>query len=375
MLKKWIKRLKGDTEIPSEVTDPTAPDMQTVHRTDENVGITGPEAEEQNEFTVKSGENTSEDNVVPESASSKNGLFSRLRERMSKSRRGFVHQMDSLLLGRRTIDPELLDELEEILIMADMGVETVQNIFGQIRSDVRRNELKDPKALRQRLKECLLERLSIQPPDMDFRQKPFVILVVGVNGVGKTTTIAKLAHNLKKQGKSVLLVAADTFRAAAVEQLEAWGRRIGAPVIKHGMNADPSAVAYDGMEAAVKRNVDVVIVDTAGRLHTKVNLMEELKKIRRVLGKKIPGAPHEVLLILDATTGQNAISQARLFNEAARITSIALTKLDGTAKGGIAASITSEMKIPIRYIGIGEGMEDLRPFDPAEFVEALFSRD
>ncbi len=375
MLKKWIKRLKGDTEIPSEVTDPTAPDMQTVHRTDENVGITGPEAEEQNEFTVKSGENTSEDNVVPESASSKNGLFSRLRERMSKSRRGFVHQMDSLLLGRRTIDPELLDELEEILIMADMGVETVQNIFEQIRSDVRRNELKDPKALRQRLKECLLERLSIQPPDMDFRQKPFVILVVGVNGVGKTTTIAKLAHNLKKQGKSVLLVAADTFRAAAVEQLEAWGRRIGAPVIKHGMNADPSAVAYDGMEAAVKRNVDVVIVDTAGRLHTKVNLMEELKKIRRVLGKKIPGAPHEVLLILDATTGQNAISQARLFNEAARITSIALTKLDGTAKGGIAASITSEMKIPIRYIGIGEGMEDLRPFDPAEFVEALFSRD
>ncbi len=371
MLKKWIKRLKGDDSQAPVATEEAGAGKQTGQKQDATEQDLDQNYDSQ-EVPLKP--QTSAHESSTEKEPKKAGFFNRLKEKMGKSRMGFVRQMDDLLLGRRAIDPELLDELEEILIMADMGVTTVQNIFEQLRSEVRRNELKDPAALRKRLKEHLLRRLDVQPPALNFQEKPFVILVVGVNGVGKTTTIAKLAHNFKNQGKNVMLVAADTFRAAAIEQLSTWGQRIDVPVIKHKMNADPSAVAYDGMEAAVKRKMDVVIVDTAGRLHTKVNLMEELKKIRRVIGKKIPGAPHEVLLVLDATTGQNAISQAKLFNEAIQVTSIALTKLDGTAKGGIVISIASEMEIPIRYIGIGEGMEDLRPFDPGEFVEALFTQ-
>ncbi len=293
---------------------------------------------------------------------------------MNKTRQGFVRQMDELLLGKRKIDDELLEELEEVLVMSDMGVATVQEIFDEVRLKVKRHELEDPQALKDAIKELIKTKLRQPAGDLTFNtsEGPFVVLVVGVNGVGKTTTIAKLAYYLKQQGKKVLLVAADTFRAAAIEQLEIWGKRLDVPVIKHGPNSDPSAVAYDGMEAAIKRGVDVVIVDTAGRLHTKVNLMEELKKIRRVMGKKIPDAPHEVLLVLDATTGQNALSQAKLFNEATPITGIALTKLDGTAKGGIVVSIVNELQIPVRFIGIGEKMEDLRPFDPNEFVDALF---
>ncbi len=314
----------------------------------------------------------SEDNGTGQ-PSGRLGLFKRLKERMEKSRKGFVRQMDELLLGRRTIDPELLDELEEVMVMADMGVSTVQEIFERLRSEVDRKELTDPGALRERLKDLILKSLPTGESSLSFDARPFVILVVGVNGVGKTTTIAKLANRFKQQGKSVLLVAADTFRAAAIEQLETWGERIGVPVVRHKMGADPSAVAFDGLDAAMKRGVDVVIVDTAGRLHTKVNLMEELKKIRRVISGKVPGAPHEVLLVLDATTGQNALSQAQLFNKATPVTGIALTKLDGTARGGIVVSIASQMGIPIRYIGIGEGMDDLRPFEPREFVEALFA--
>ena len=304
----------------------------------------------------------------------KTNFFTRLKEKMSKTRQGFVRQMDELLLGKRKIDDELLEELEEILVMSDMGVATVQEIFDEVRLKVKRHELQDPQALKDAIKELIKAKLNQPASELTFNNPngPFVVLVVGVNGVGKTTTIAKLAHYLKQQGKKVMLVAADTFRAAAIEQLEIWGKRLDVPVIKHSPNSDPSAVAYDGMEAALKRGIDVVIVDTAGRLHTKVNLMEELKKIRRVIGKKIPDAPHEVLLVLDATTGQNALSQAKLFNEATNITGIALTKLDGTAKGGIVVSIVNELQIPVRFIGIGEKMEDLRPFDPEEFVEALF---
>ncbi len=311
----------------------------------------------------------------PEEIQTKGDFFSRLRERMSRSRQGFVRQMDELFLGKREIDPELLDELEEILVMADMGVGTVQEIFDRIRLRVSRHELTDPNALRKELKktiEGLFEKAEVQAGDIKWQPVPFVILVVGVNGVGKTTTIAKLAFQLKQQGKRVLLAAADTFRAAAVEQLETWGKRAGIPVISHKSGSDPSAVAFDSLEAAKARGMDVVIVDTAGRLHTQVNLMEELKKIKRVLGRKMEGAPHEVFLVLDATTGQNAINQARMFCEATDVTGICLTKLDGTAKGGIVASIAHEMGIPIRYIGIGEKMEDLRPFDAKEFVEALF---
>ena len=297
---------------------------------------------------------------------------------MEKSRGGFIARMDSLLTFKKEIDAELIDELEEILVMADMGVATVQDIFDRLRSEVKRKELKDPAALRQRIKSYIREMLELPhaktlDQQMASVSGPFVILVVGVNGVGKTTTIAKMAYNFKQQGKKVLIAAADTFRAAAIDQLQEWGRRLDVPVIHHQPGSDPSAVAFDAVVAGISRGVDVVIVDTAGRLHTQVNLMEELKKIRRVIGKKLPEAPHEVLLVLDATTGQNAVSQARLFRKATDITGIALTKLDGTAKGGIAAGIVHEMQIPIHFIGIGEKMDDLRPFNAEEFVDALFA--
>ncbi len=301
-------------------------------------------------------------------------MFKRLKEKISRSRNGFIKQLDELFLGKKEISPELLEEIEEILVMADMGISTVQYILERLQEEVDRGEVSDPKALRNRLKELIK---SIFPKaetkeTEKFTEKPHVILVVGVNGVGKTTTIAKLAWRFKQKGKEVILIAADTFRAAAVEQLEKWGERIGVQVVSQASGADPSAVAFDGLEAAKAKGADVAIVDTAGRLHTQVNLMKELEKVRRVIGKKVPGAPHETLLVLDATTGQNALSQAKTFCEATDVTGIALTKLDGTAKGGIVASIANDLKIPIKYIGIGEQMEDLRPFDPDQFVEALF---
>ncbi len=300
-----------------------------------------------------------------------------LREGLEKSRSGFIARMDSLLTFRKEIDPELLDELEEAMVMADMGVGTVQHLFDRLRSDVKRNELKDPQALRQRIKSYLKDMLTV--PDtvsleekIDAASPPFVILVVGVNGVGKTTTIAKMAHLFKEQGQKVLIAAADTFRAAAIDQLQQWGKRLDIPVISHQPGSDPSAVAFDAIEAGRSRKMDIVIVDTAGRLHTQKNLMEELKKIRRVMGRKLSEAPHETILVLDATTGQNAVSQARFFMEATDVTGIVLTKLDGTAKGGIAAAVVHEMKIPIYFIGIGEKMTDLRRFNAEEFVNALF---
>ncbi len=304
-------------------------------------------------------------------------MFKKLKEKIARSRGGFIRQLDELFTGRKEISPELLEEIEEILVMADMGISTVQEIIDRLQDEVSRGEISDPEALRNRLKEQI-KAIFLQSEKGDTldkeRGKPWVILVVGVNGVGKTTSIAKLAWRFKKEGKEVVLVAADTFRAAAVEQLQKWGERLGVPVVSQRPGADPSAVAFDGIDTAISRGADVVIVDTAGRLHTQVNLMKELQKIRRVIGKKMQGAPHETLLVLDATTGQNAISQAKTFCEATDVTGIVLTKLDGTAKGGIVASIAHEMNIPVRYIGIGEQMEDLRPFDPDQFVEALFER-
>ncbi len=301
-----------------------------------------------------------------------------MKTEVERSRSGFIAKMDALLTFKKEIDPELLDELEEILVMADMGIATVQEIFDRLRSEVKRKELKDPAALRQHIKTYIREMLELpeaRPLEQHMKEisGPFVILVVGVNGVGKTTTIAKLTHLFKDQGKKVLIAAADTFRAAAIDQLQKWGKRLDVPVIHHQPGSDPSAVAFDAVEAGKSRGVDVVIVDTAGRLHTQVNLMEELKKIRRVMSRKIPEAPHETLLVIDATTGQNAVSQARLFKDATEITGLILTKLDGTAKGGIAAGIVHEMQIPIHFIGIGEKLTDLRPFDPDEFVNALFA--
>jgi fused signal recognition particle receptor len=254
-------------------------------------------------------------------------------------------------------------------------VKTSSQLIEGVQKGLKRGELQEPEKVRDFIKQEIFRILKSgeKPLMIDFSQtKPFLLMVVGVNGVGKTTTIAKIARHYSSQGKKVLIGAADTFRAAAVEQLEIWAKRVGADLIKQSKGSDPSAVAFDSVHAAKARNVDLVFIDTAGRLHTKVNLMEELKKVKRIIARECPGAPHEVLLVLDATTGQNAISQAKLFNEAIGVTGIALTKLDGTAKGGIIIGITEELKIPVRYIGVGEGMDDLREFNASEFVQALF---
>jgi fused signal recognition particle receptor len=303
----------------------------------------------------------------------KPGFFERLKSGLKKTKDGLVGRIDTLVLGKKTIDADMLEELEEILITSDIGVKTTVELIRSLEERLGRNELKDGEALRGALKDEILSRLTAQHVPIDIgSKKPFVLLVIGVNGVGKTTTIGKLASRFSASGKKVLLAAADTFRAAAAEQLIAWGDRSGVDVIRHKEGADPSAVVFDACKAAVARGVDVLIVDTAGRLHTKVNLMEEMKKIRRVIDREIPGAPHETLLVLDAATGQNAVSQARLFKEAAGVTGLALTKLDGTAKGGILVAVSHEFALPVRYIGVGESIEDLRDFDPQEFADALF---
>jgi fused signal recognition particle receptor len=300
-------------------------------------------------------------------------LFGRLKVGLQKTKEGLVGRIDTLLLGKKTIDADTFEELEEILITSDIGVKTSVELIRTLEQRLGRNELKDGDALRNALKEEILARLTAHHQLLDIQsRKPFVLLVIGVNGVGKTTTIGKLASRFSSSGSKVLLAAADTFRAAAAEQLIAWGSRSGVDVIRHKEGADPSAVVFDACKAAIAREVDILIVDTAGRLHTKVNLMEEMKKIRRVIDREIPGAPHETLLVLDAATGQNAISQTRLFKEAAGVTGLVLTKLDGTAKGGIVVAVSHEFALPVRYIGVGESIEDLRTFDPQEFTDALF---
>ncbi|HPD61114.1 MAG TPA: signal recognition particle-docking protein FtsY [Thermodesulfobacteriota bacterium] len=284
-----------------------------------------------------------------------------------------VTPVDELILGRKKIDEDTFEGLEEILLTSDVGPQTALNLIQKVQNKVGYGEYDKMNLLRGYLKEEILAILAEREDPLDISQsQPFVIMVIGVNGSGKTTTIAKLAYQMHSQGKKVLLAAADTFRAAGIEQLEIWGERVGCEMIKQKKGSDPSAVAYDAIHAALARNFDVLIVDTAGRLHTKVNLMEELKKIKRIMGREYPGSPHEVLLVLDSTTGQNAISQARMFKESLGYTGIVLTKLDGSAKGGVIVGISNELKIPIRFIGIGETMEDLREFNAREFVEALF---
>ncbi len=301
------------------------------------------------------------------------GFFERLKQGLSRTQENLIGRIDTLLLGKKQIDADTLEELEEILITADIGVATSVELIRTLEQRLKRNELQDGDALKRVLREEILARLEkyAEPLDID-RATPFVIVVIGVNGVGKTTTIGKLANRYAQSGKKVLLAAADTFRAAAAEQLEIWGERAGVDVIRHQEGADPSAVVFDACKAALARKSELLIIDTAGRLHTKVNLMEEMKKIRRVVGREIPGAPHETLLILDAATGQNAISQAKLFKEAAEVSGVALTKLDGSAKGGIVVAVSNEFQLPVRFIGVGEGVDDLRDFDPRQFVAALF---
>jgi fused signal recognition particle receptor len=299
------------------------------------------------------------------------GLIQRLKAGLSKTRQVLTTDIDKLFVGKRQIDDELLEELEEILITADIGFKTATDLIQRISFKYASEKL-DAEGFKKALKQEILALMDVAVAAPDSVTRPHVIMVVGVNGVGKTTTIGKLAARFAHDGKKVLIAAADTFRAAAVEQLTIWAERSGAEIVRHKSNADPAAVAFDGVEAAMARNMDVVIIDTAGRLHTRVNLMEELKKIRRSVSKNIPDAPHETLLILDATTGQNAISQARLFHESIGVTALALTKLDGTAKGGIVVSICHDLKLPLKYIGIGENIEDLQLFNSEEFVDALF---
>lgn len=324
--------------------------------------------EDENTSSEFSGEPAEQTGPQPE-AEATGGYFRRLKDRLSKTRKTFSDGFDRIFAGKKRIDDDLLEELEELLITSDIGVQTALTLIEKI-SSAKISEVDQIKSF---LKDEILAILESQttPPEIAL-SAPRVTMIVGVNGTGKTTTIGKLAARATASGKKVLIGAADTFRAAAIEQLMIWAQRANADIVKHKEMSDPAAVAFDAVEAAQARGADLVLIDTAGRLHTKVNLMEELKKIKRAISKKMPDAPHEILLILDATTGQNALSQAELFNDALGITGLALTKLDGTAKGGIVISICNTLKIPLKYIGTGETVEDLQKFDAAQFVDALF---
>ena len=322
--------------------------------------------------TETADESRAESEELPE-PQSKISFGQRMRSALSRTGEG----LGSLFLGTKVIDEALLEELETSLIMADVGIETTTKIIAELTKQLDRKSLKDGAALKDALYEILLNKLAASEGEINFDgcEKPFVMFVVGVNGVGKTTTIGKLASRLKRQGKSVMLAAGDTFRAAAVEQLQVWGERNAVPVIAQHTGADSASVVFDGIQAAKSRGADVIIADTAGRLHNKSNLMEELKKVKRVASKIDEHAPHEILLVLDAGTGQNAVAQMSEFNQVVGVTGIALTKLDGTAKGGIIFALADKFSVPIRYIGVGEGLDDLQPFNASEFVQALLNAE
>ena len=298
---------------------------------------------------------------------------------LEKSRQGFFDKITKAVIGKSKVDDEVLDDLEEILIASDVGAATTIKIIQRIEERAARdkyvNTAELDKILREEISALLLENPHSETGNIDETKKPYVIMVVGVNGVGKTTTIGKLAHQFKTQGKKVVLGAADTFRAAAVDQLVIWSERVGVPIVKQGMGSDPASVAFDTLQSAVAQNADVVIIDTAGRLHNKINLMNELSKIKRVMQKIVPDAPHEVLLVLDGSTGQNAFEQAKQFTAATEVNALAVTKLDGTAKGGVVIGISDQFQIPVKYIGVGEGMEDLQLFNGEEFVDSFFKKE
>lgn len=301
------------------------------------------------------------------------GFFDQLKKGLNKTRENLTGKIEKLIIGYADIDEDLLEELEETLIMADVGIKTTETLMEAVRRGIRKKEIRTPEDLRPFLQKQIAEILNRgEDATREAGEGPTVLLVIGVNGAGKTTTIGKLSAYYKHQGKSVMLAAADTFRAAAIDQLEVWGQRTGAQVIRHEEGSDPASVAFDAVRAAKARHIDMLIIDTAGRLQTKSNLMQELEKINRVIGREIPGAPHETLLVLDATTGQNAISQAELFTKAAPISGVVLTKLDGTAKGGVVIGIKNQLTMPVKWIGVGEGVEDLRPFSAEDFAKALF---
>lgn len=346
-------------EIPQEALEPveTPPEPALVEEPAEVVEEIPEEPEE---------ETAEEVDETPE------GLFARLRTGLSKTHTGIFGRLGGIL-SKKEIDESTWDDFEETLIMADLGVGTTMKLRERIETRLEKKSMGDEGTIEDVLKEEILQILkNAEGAPINADSKPFVIMIAGVNGVGKTTTIGKLAHNLKQQNKEIMVAAGDTFRAAATEQLEVWSKRVGTDFLKGQSGGDPSSVAYDAVKAASARDIEILIIDTAGRLHTKGNLMDELKKMKRIVGRELEGAPHETLLVLDATTGQNAIQQAKMFNEALNLTGIVLTKLDGTAKGGVIIAIADELNIPVKYIGIGESLSDLREFHAEEFVEALF---
>ena len=334
-------------------------------------------AEETLSTDVESGSEVLQEVVAPIETPSKEGFLARFKAGLSKTRLQLGEGVARLLLGKKTIDASLVEALEELLVGADLGVELTQTLIARVTEQLSRRQLKDGENLYEVLKQQLISLLEThaKPLSLDIVDGPFVMLMVGVNGAGKTTTIAKLANQFQNEGKTVMLAAGDTFRAAAVEQLQTWGKRHQIPVIAQHIGADSASVIFDAYQAAKARNIDVLIADTAGRLHTQSHLMEELKKIKRVIQKINPQAPHEMMLVLDASIGQNALNQARQFNEAVGVTGITMTKLDGTAKGGILFAIAYELEIPFRYLGLGETISDLRPFEPSQFVGAIFNDD
>lgn len=380
MALNWFKKNKPEDRdrLPKDTTEIEEPPEETAMQTEDEAieAAQSSKAEEpESSAPEKAGEPPATDEAEPEKLAGKpgdkKGFFRRLKTGLSKTRQILTTDIDELFAGKSKLDDDLLEELEELLITSDIGVSTAMDLIETISK--KSSTIQDAAQLKDFLKKEILKTMDKVPsPTKALTDKPHVVMVVGVNGVGKTTTIGKLAARQTAQGKKVLIAAADTFRAAAIEQLTIWAERAHADIVKHKDNADPSAVVFDSIEAALSRNMDIVYIDTAGRLHTKINLMEEIKKIKRTIAKKLPQAPHEILLVLDATTGQNAISQTTLFNEALDITGLALTKLDGTAKGGIAVSICSTLNIPLKYIGVGEQIDDLQDFDPEAFVEALF---
>lgn len=378
----FLKKNKTEEEITevAETVEQSAEEQQT--ETDAETVETAEIAEEEpaeetvnntetEEIPVEAAETSEEVAAEMEEESVKEGFFSKIKKGLQKTRSNIMSGVENVLKGFTSIDEELYEELEEALIMADIGVETSVEIINRLRERVKAEKVHEVAEVRGLITKIITEMLSEDKTELELTS-PSVILVIGVNGVGKTTTIGKLANNFKNQGKSVVLAAADTFRAAAIDQLEVWGERNGVQVIKHQENSDPGAVVFDAIQSAKAKKTDILICDTAGRLHNKKNLMDELAKIFKIIEREYPQAQQEVFLVLDATTGQNALQQAKLFKEAADITGLVLTKLDGTAKGGIIIAIKNELKIPVRYVGVGEGIDDLQPFNEEDFARALF---
>jgi len=391
----FLRRKKKDAEqTPADVTELTTESTDTTNETtvvDDSVTneadispgaapAQAPDAEEKAKADIPQAETPAElpteAQAEPEVEPGKKGMFGRLRDRLSKTRASLTDGMADLVLGKKTIDDELLEELETRLLSADVGIEATTRIISDLTKRISRKELNDPEALFNALCEDMVEILKPvdQPLQIDSSKSPFVILVIGINGAGKTTTIGKLAKRFQNQGKSVMLAAGDTFRAAAVEQLQTWGERNDIPVVAQGTGADSASVIFDSIESAKAKNIDIVIADTAGRLHTQSNLMDELIKIKRVMGKQDNSAPHETLLVMDAGFGQNGLIQAQQFNESMGLSGLVLTKLDGTAKGGILFAIAEKLATPIRFIGVGESIDDLQEFHASEFVDALLDK-